>query len=298
MARSDGLRLANPPHAPEALPIPLGKSESASLSTAIKVPWNMVNAVLTRCARSATSPEPPAKPSCFPPLRSAAGRRRQTEAWAAASRPGDRSRSVAHATSPNLVELLKRLFVSRMSEEAMSGPAKTLSPSACRWILIAASVVTLLGSAAAPARAGDFDAPYRYDDGPARYDYDHDRYDPYRYRYDPYRYHPSSVRPSGVIERRSRYIERKYVEREYVERRYTWPVRRYHSYGCCNTSRYAYPRYRTWSAPFPWGYGGIRGQRPSYAYGRSAYYAPRPPAPVGYDAGPYGDDEGRRWDPE
>jgi hypothetical protein len=182
----------------------------------------------------------------------------------------------------------------------MSGSATTLSPRASRWILIAAPILALLGSVAAPAQAGDFYSPYRYDYGPSRYDYD------------PYRYHhrcsscgcwrcgcggcQSSVRPGGVFERRYRY-----VEREYVERRYTWPVRRPRSYGCCNApSRSSYPGYRNWSTPFPWGYGGVRSQQPSYGYGPSASYdagPPRPRAPVGYDAEPYGD-EGRRWDPE
>jgi hypothetical protein len=184
----------------------------------------------------------------------------------------------------------------------MSGSATTLSPRASRWILIAAPVLALLGSVAVPAQAGDFYGPDRYDYGPSR-----NYYGPSRYDYDPYRYHhrcsscgcwrcgcggcQSSVRRGSVFERRYRY-----VEREYVERRYTWPVRRYSSYGWHRS----YPGYRTWSTPFPWGYGGVRGQQSSYGYGYpSTYYdaPPRPPAPVGYDADPYGD-EGRRWDPE
>jgi hypothetical protein len=158
----------------------------------------------------------------------------------------------------------------------MSGSATVLSPRTRRWIRITAPVLVLLGSVAAPAQASDFYPPYRYDDGAPRYDYDS------------YRDRQSSVRPGGVIERRY-----KYVEREYVERRYSWPVHR-PGYGCCDAP---YPDYRTSSTPFPWGYGGVRGQQPSYGDGASAYYGPRPPAPVGYDAGRYSD-EGRRWDPE
>jgi hypothetical protein len=182
----------------------------------------------------------------------------------------------------------------------MSGSAKTFSPRAIRWTLIAAAVLALFGSVAAPAQAGDFYAPDRYDYGPPRYGYAPSRYG--------YGYHPRCyscgcwnrcqprVRYGSVYERRYRYVERKYVEREYVERRYASPVRRYHHYGWQYSD---YPRYRTPSS-YPWGYGGIREQQPSYGYGRSGYYdaPPRPPAPVGYDAGPYGDDEGRRWDPD
>jgi hypothetical protein len=202
----------------------------------------------------------------------------------------------------------------------MSGSATTLSPRASRWILIAAPVLALLGSVATPAQAGDFYGPDRYDYGASRYGYGPSRYD-----YDPYRHHhgcsscgcwrcgcggcQSSVRRGSFYERRYRY-----VEREYVERRYTWPVRRYSSYGWHRSYpsygwrrsypsygwHRSYPGYRNWSTPFPWGYGGVRGQQSSYGYGPSTYYdaePPRPPAPVGYDAEPYGD-EGRRWDPE
>ncbi len=183
----------------------------------------------------------------------------------------------------------------------MSGSATTLTPTAIRSILIAAAVLTLFGSVAAPAQAGDFFGPDRYEYGPPRYDNDY-----YRYHYRCSRCGcwgrcQSSLRPGGVFERRYRYVERKYVEREYVERRYAWPVHRSHRYGCCYSPWRSshYPDYRS-SSPYPWGYGGIRGQQPSYGYGPSGYYdapPPRPPAPVGYDAGPYGD-EGRRWDPE
>ena len=175
--------------------------------------------------------------------------------------------------------------------------------------MLAAPVLALLGSVDAPAQAGDFDGPYRYDYGANR-----DNYDPSGYSYDPYRYQhrcsscgcsrcgcggcQSSVRSGGLIERRYRY---KSVEREYIERRYASPVRRFPRYGYAS-SRYAYPGYRSWSTRFPWGYGGVRGQQAPYGWGPSAYYnnnawPQRPPAPVGYDAGPYGD-EGRRWDPE
>jgi hypothetical protein len=188
-----------------------------------------------------------------------------------------------------------------MSEEAMSGTAKTLPPKLSRWLWIAAALLALLGSAAAPARAGDFDAPYGYGDGygPSRYDYG-----PSRYEYHPYGYYHRCWRCGcgGCRSRSGLVYERKYryVEREYVERRYASPVRRYPRYGWHSYGWHrSYPSYRNWSTPFPWGYGGIRDQRPSYGYGRSAYYdaPPRPPAPVGYDADPDGD-EGRRWDPD
>ena len=179
----------------------------------------------------------------------------------------------------------------------MSGPATTLSPRASRWILIAATVLATLGSIAVPAQAGDFDNPYGY--GNARYNYGP------RYGYNGYGYNGCSscgchrcgcyrcgcggCRPyvrGGVYERR-------YVEREYIERRYVAPYRRY-GYGCCGPSRSYYQGYRT---PFPYGYGGIRGEGSSYGYGPAAYQygePPRPPAPVGYDGGGYGD-EGGGW---
>jgi hypothetical protein len=251
----------------------------------------------------------------FSPLRSAARRLRQTIAWTVALRALDRSHhfcvAVADPTGPNLVEFVKRLLISRMSEEAMSGSAKTLSPRAGRWTLIATAILALLGSATAPAKAGDFDAPYGYDYGRPRYEYGPPRYGYSRYRYDdgPYRYHHScsscgcyscgrrqySARPGGVFERRYRYIEK-----EYVERRYTSPVRRYTSYGwhpSYQGYRTSYPGYRTLSAPFPWGYGGVRRSSYGYGDGPSADYdaePPRPPAPVGYDDEPHGY-EGRGW---
>jgi hypothetical protein len=183
----------------------------------------------------------------------------------------------------------------------MSGSATIFLPRASRWILIVGAVLALLGSIAAPAQAGDFYGPSRYDYGP-RYDYN-----PYRYHRSCYscgcsrcgcgrcQYQYSGRSGGGVYERR--YSERKYVEREYVERRYASPVHRYSSYGY--GWRSGYPRYRSWSPRFPWGYGGIRTQQP-YGWAPSAYYEeepPRPPAPVGYDGGPYGD-AGRGWDPE
>ena len=178
----------------------------------------------------------------------------------------------------------------------MSGSATTLSPRAIRWTLIAAAMLALFGSVAAPAQAGDFFGPDRYGYGPPRYDYERYRYHHRCYSCGCWGRCQYSGRSGGVYERRYRYVERKYVEREYVERRYTSPVRRYHSYAPWRSSYYS--GYRSPSSSYPWGYGGIR-REPSYGYGRSGYYdePPRPPAPVGYDAGPYGDDEGRRWDP-
>lgn len=170
----------------------------------------------------------------------------------------------------------------------MSGFATTPSPRARQWILIAASILTLLGSlaVAAPAQASDFYGPGGYEYGP-------------RYGYG---YHNnccgggcyrcgcghcySGYRRGGFVERR--YYERKFVERSYVERRYVRPVHHY-GYGCCGGSPYrSYSGYRGYSR-FPWGYGGIR----SEGYGPSGGYydeAPRPPASVGY--GSYYDGDG------
>ncbi len=177
----------------------------------------------------------------------------------------------------------------------MSGSATTLSLRASRWILIAAAFLALLGSVAAPAQAGEYYG--RYGNG---YGYGSSGYGGYyRHGYNNgcsscgcHRCGCGGCRPHV---RRGGVYERRYVEREYVERRYVAPIRRH--YGCCNGySGSYYPGYR--STPFPYGYGGVRGARP-YGYGPAAYYdgAPRPPAPVGYDAEPYGD-AGEGWNPE
>jgi hypothetical protein len=167
-----------------------------------------------------------------------------------------------------------------MSEETMSGFARTPSPRASRWILIAASILTLLGSlaVAAPAQASDFYGP-GYEYGP--------RYGCGCYRCGCGRCYQGYRRGGSVVERR--YYERKYVERSYVERRYVRPVHHYYPryrYGCCGSPYRSYSGYRG-DSRFPWGYGGVR----SEGYGPSAYYddAPRPPAPVGY--GPYDGEE-------
>jgi len=152
----------------------------------------------------------------------------------------------------------------------------------CRLLmLIAAGILVLLGPFAltAPARAGYYDG-YGY--RPCSYGcggYGYRRCSPcgcWRRCY-------SGSRPGLVYERR-------YVEREYVERRYAWPPHHYYRhYGY-----YPYGTYRSWSRPFPWGYGGVRGWRAPYGYryepSAERYYPsaeryydeepPRPPAPV------------------
>ena len=177
----------------------------------------------------------------------------------------------------------------------MSGFATTPSPRANRWMLIAASILTLLGSlaVAAPAQASDFYGPTGYEYGP------HYGYNPYRYHRDCYscgcdrcgcgRCYSGYRRGGSVVERR--YYERKFVERSYVERRYVRPYHRYYprygyGYGYGGSPYRSYSGYRGgYSRSFPYGYGGVR----SEGYGPQGYYddAPRPPAPVGY--GPYSD---------
>jgi hypothetical protein len=184
----------------------------------------------------------------------------------------------------------------------MNSPATARPPRRSRWALIVAGVLALLGSlvVTAPAQAGYYGESY-YGSSPCSY---RCGYSPYRYapRYD---YHGCSA--CGCYRRcysRSRpglVYERRYVEREYVERRYGWPTRHYRRhYGY-----YPYGGYRSWSRPFPWGYGGVRrwgyggvrGWRTPYGYRYepSSYRyegAPRPPAPVwggsGYETVPYG----------
>jgi hypothetical protein len=174
-----------------------------------------------------------------------------------------------------------------MSEETMSGFATTPSPKLSRWILIAASILTLFGSlaVAAPAQASDFYGPGGYEYGP-RYGYHNNCCGGGCYRCGCGRCYQGYRRGGSVVERR--YYERKYVERSYVERRYVRPHHYYprYGYGCCGSPYRSYSGYRGYSR-FPWGYGGVR----SEGYGPSAYYdeAPRPPAPVGY--GSYYDGE-------
>jgi hypothetical protein len=166
-----------------------------------------------------------------------------------------------------------------MLEVAMNSPAVARPPGRSRLALIAATVLALLGSfvVTAPAQAGYYGDSY-YGYHPCSY----------RCGYSPYRYDRgcsacgcwrrchSSARPSLLYERR-------YVEREYVERRYGWrPVhhhRRHYGYNPYG--------YRSWSTPFPWGYGGVRDWRTPYGYGyryqpsaETYEEPPRPPAPV------------------
>jgi len=161
----------------------------------------------------------------------------------------------------------------------MNSPAVARPPGRSRLALIAATVLALLGSfvVTAPAQAGYYGDSY-YGYHPCSY----------RCGYSPYRYDRgcsacgcwrrchSSARPSLLYERR-------YVEREYVERRYGWrPVhhhRRHYGYNPYG--------YRSWSTPFPWGYGGVRDWRTPYGYGyryqpsaETYEEPPRPPAPV------------------
>jgi len=190
----------------------------------------------------------------------------------------------------------------------MNSPATVRSQGRSRLALIAAGVLALLGSFAvtAPARAGYY--------GDSYYGY---RPCSYRCGYAPYRYDRgcsacgcwrrchSSSRPSLVYERR-------YVERRYVERRYAWPPHHYRRHYGYNP----YGGYRSWSRPYPWGYGGVGRRWPtpySYRNEPSAYRQygyryepsaaryeepPRPPAPVwdgaGYEAVPYGY-QSARW---
>jgi hypothetical protein len=218
--------------------------------------------------------------------------------------PGD---LVAYATGRTLVELFATTVArlgARMLEVMMNSPATARSPGRSRLALIVAGVLALLGSfvVTAPAQAGYYEDSY--------YGY---RPCSYRCGSSPYRYERgcsvcgcwrrchSSSRPGLLYERR-------YVERQYVERRYGWPphhYRRHYGY-------YPYGGDRSWSRPYPWGYGyGGVGRRwptpyseryePSasrqygYRYEPSAdryEEPPRPPAPVwegaGNEAVPYG----------
>jgi hypothetical protein len=175
----------------------------------------------------------------------------------------------------------------------MNSPAIVRPPGRSRLALIVAGVLALLGSfvVTAPAQAGYDDSYYGSNPCSYRCGYGYPRY-----RYAPYRHYGgcsacgcerrcySTSRPGLVYERR--YVERSYVERRYGYRRHYG----YHPYGA----------YRSWSRPYPWGYGyggvGRRWPTPSvYGYEPSGYRygePPRPPAPVwggtGYEADPDG----------
>jgi hypothetical protein len=167
----------------------------------------------------------------------------------------------------------------------MNGPATARPRERNRLALIVAGVLALLGSfvVTAPAQAGY---------------YDDSNYGSYPHRYGPYRYYNGCSacgcwRRCNSVSRPGLIYERRYVEREYVERRYGWPARHYRRhYGY-----YPYRGYRSWSRPYPWGYGGVRGWRAPYGYryepSADRYEEPsRPPAPV-WDRGygwrpPYG----------
>jgi hypothetical protein len=150
-----------------------------------------------------------------------------------------------------------------------------------RLALIVAGVLALLGSFAvtAPAQAGYYEGSY-----PCSY---RCGYSPYRY------YHQCSACGCGrrcySTSRPSLVYERRYREREYVERRYGWPARHYRRH-------YGYYRggYRSWSRPFPWGYGGVRREPYGYRYEPSADRYAEPPRRLepAWDDG-YG--EARGW---
>jgi hypothetical protein len=181
----------------------------------------------------------------------------------------------------------------------MNSPAPARPPGRRRLALIVAGVLALLGSfvITAPAQAGYYGESY-YGSNPCSH---HCGYSPYRYapRYyggcsacGCYRHCYSGRRPGLVYERR-------YVEREYVERRYGWPAHHYYRHGCGYSPCGGY---RSWSRPYPYGYGGVRGWRAPYGSYRYGYEpsvdrydeSPRPPLPVwggsGYEAAPYGYD--------
>jgi hypothetical protein len=133
----------------------------------------------------------------------------------------------------------------------MTRTATVLLPTRSRLVIVAGSLALLSSFVVAAQAGGYYDEPYPV--------------------YRPI-YRPAYPRCSWCGGSRLVY-ERRYVEREYVERRYGWPAHR-HSY------------YRTWSRPYPWGYGGVREWRAPYTY-RYAPYArvvdPEPrPFPWGY----------------
>jgi hypothetical protein len=181
----------------------------------------------------------------------------------------------------------------------MNNPAAARPPARSRLALIVAGVLALLGSfvVTAPAQAGYYGDGY-YGSNPCSYRCG--GYVPYRPRCSSCGcYHRCGSR-SGVV------YERRYVEREYVERRYGYggyghggyrPHYGYNSYGYRPRCGYnSCGGYRSYSRPYPWGYGGVRSWRGPYGgYEPSAGYyeeSPRPPAPVlegaGYEGDPYG----------
>jgi hypothetical protein len=190
----------------------------------------------------------------------------------------------------------------------MNSPAIARSPGRSRLALIVAGALALLGSfvVTAPAQAGYYgDSYYGYRPCSYRCGYSPYRYDRGCSACGCWRHCHSSSRPSLVYERR-------YVERQYVERRYGWPPHHYRRHYGYNP----YGGYRSWSRPYPWGYGGIGRRWPtpySDRYEPSAYRQygygyepsagryeepPRPPAPVwegaGNEAVPYGY-QSARW---
>jgi hypothetical protein len=192
----------------------------------------------------------------------------------------------------------------------MNSPATALTPGRRRLAWIAAGILALLGlfAVTAPAHAGYYGEPY-YGPRPCSY---RCGYGYPRYRYEPYGYyhHCSACgcwRRCYSASRPPLLYERRYYEREYVVRRYGWP---HHHYGYYPYYRHHYGYYpygyRSWSRPFPYGYGGVRGWRTPYGYGyryEPSYYRdeepPRPPAPVwdggGYEPVPYGDESAAHW---
>jgi hypothetical protein len=196
---------------------------------------------------------------------------------------------VAYATGRTLVELFAMTVAQsdvRMLEVTMNSPAIARVPGCSRLVLIVAGVLALLGSFAvtAPAQAGYYGEGYYPRPCADRCGY----YAPRRY-YAPRNYGGCSS--CGCARRcysggtRSRYYERRYVEREYIERGYGAPVRRYGRHYGYNP----YGGYRSYSRPYPWGYGGVRGWRSPYgsqyepaaeSYTDGYEEPPRPPAPV------------------
>lgn len=150
---------------------------------------------------------------------------------------------------PQMARSARACWSLQMNSTATAGP-----PTRSRLALIAAGIFALLGLFLAPAQAGEYGDP--------------------DYRSYPCSYGRCGSRPGLVYERR-------YTEREYVERRYGWPARHIRrAYG-----NYSDGGYRSWSRPFPWGYGGVRYWRAPHAYRYDPY------AGAGYEERP------RRYDP-
>jgi hypothetical protein len=172
-----------------------------------------------------------------------------------------------------------------MLEVTLSSPAPPRPLIRSRWALLIAAVAAFLTFAVTtPAEAGyyygggDYGSACGYRCGGYRYHSCGGGYGCGGYRYRPcgdygcgYRYHScSSCGYHGYYPRRNYVYERRYVEREYVERSYGAP--HYHHYGY-DDHRYGYDdepyrRYSYYRRPFPYGYGGIRGEAPPYDYER------------------------------